>query len=204
MGFRMADCFKLTGIAFVLFYASAPKLFAQSQWQYERSEHEYGLRQAFIEQESVVLGSTCSVRLQFNATQDNQHGDGVLAVEFTVFPMSSIRDFDFEYFEGPFAPVGGQKLMRVTVTNDVGTFVREFSPVGFLSSERGGHGFVFAANSLTRNKQSDVREVLEQTLQGAKSLEVSVVDGKDHAIVLSAAFPLAGSEPIIRALLNGI
>lgn len=34
-------------------------------------------------------------------------------MEFTVFPISSIKDFDFDYFEGPGAPVGSQKLMRV-------------------------------------------------------------------------------------------
>lgn len=202
MGNRMAYYFKLTGIAFFLFFAAAPAAFAQSQWRYEDNQHPP--RHAFIEQKSIVLGSTCSVRLQFNATQDNKHGDGVLALEFTVSPMSSIKGFDFEYFEGPGAPVGAQKLMRVTVTKGGRPFIHTLILTGFLSSEYLDDGFVFAANNLTRNKQGQVRQVLDQVLQGAESLEVAVIDGKDHTIVLSATFPLTGSKPAIEALLKGI
>jgi hypothetical protein len=200
----MAYYCKLTGIAFFLFFAGVPTPFAQSQWQYKGSQYEYGLRQAFIEQTSTVLGSTCSVRLQFNAAQDSKAGDGVLALEFTVSPMSSIKGFDFEYFHGIGAPVGAQKLMRVTVIKGGRPFVHMFSPIGILSSQYLDDGFVFIANNLTRNKQGKVRKVLDQVLQGAESLEVAVIDGKDHAIVLSATFPLAGSKPAIEALLKGI
>jgi hypothetical protein len=198
----MAYYFKLTGIALFLFFAGAPTPFAQSQWRYEDNQHPP--RHAFIEQTSIVLGSTCSVRLQFNATRDNKNGDGVLALEFTVSPMSSIKGFDFEYFEGPGAPVGAQKLMRVTVTKGGRPFIHTLILTGFLSSEYLDDAFVFAANNLTRNKQGQVQKVLDQVLQGAESLEVAIIDGKDHAIVLSATFPLTGSRSAIEALLNGI
>ena len=198
----MAYCLKPTGIAFFLLFAAAPASFAQSQWRYEDNQHPP--RHVFIEQTSIVLGSTCSVRLQFDATQDNKNGDGVLALEFTVSPMSSIKDFDFDYFEGPDAPVGGQKLMRVTVTNGGRPFIHTLILTGFLSSEYLDDGFVFEASNLTRDKQGQVRKVLDQVLQGAESLEVAVIDGKDHAIVLSATFPLTGSKPAIEALLKGI
>jgi hypothetical protein len=46
--------------------------------------------------------------------------------------------------------------------------------------------------------------VLDQVLQGAESLEVAIIDGKDHTIVLSATFPLAGSKSAIESLLKGI
>ena len=198
----MAYCLNLTGIAFLLSFAAAPASFAQSQWRYEDNQHPP--RHAFIEQMSIVLGSTCSVRLQFDATQDNKNGDGVLALEFTVSPMSSIKDFDFDYFEGPGAPVGGQKLMRVTVTKDGRSFIHTLILTGFLSSEYLDDGFVFEATNLTRDKQGQVRKVLDQVLQGAESLEVAVIDGNDHAIVLSATFPLTGSKAAIEALLKGI
>jgi hypothetical protein len=205
MGYRMNYCIKLTGVVFLLFFAGAPTPIAQSQWQYEGSQYEYGLRKAFIEQKSIVLGSTCSTRLQFNATQD--HGKnriGILALEFTVSPMSSIKGFDFEYFDGPGAPVGAQKLMRVTVTKRGRSFIHMLSLIGILGSEYVDDGFVFHTNNLTRNKQGKVRKVLDEVLQGAESLEVDVIDGKDHAIVLSATFPLTGSKPAIEALLKGI
>ena len=73
-----------------------------------------------------------------------------------------------------------------------------------IAQETGSeYTFVFAANSLTRNKQSEVRKVLEQ-VRGAESLEVAITDGHNHALVLSATFPLAGSKPAIEALLKGI
>ena len=198
----MADCFKLTGIAFSLLFAAVPAAFAQSQWRYEDNQHLP--RHAFIEQTAIVLGSTCSVRLQFDATQDNKNGDGVLALEFTVSPKSSIEGFDFDYFEGPGAPVGGQKLMRVTVTKGGNPFIHALILTGFLSSEYLDDGFVFEANNLTRDKQGQVRKVLDQVLQGAEGLEVAVIDGNDHEVVLSATFPLTGSKPAIEALLTGI
>ncbi len=94
--------------------------------------------------------------------------------------------------------------MRVTVTKGGRIFVHELRLVGFLSSEHVDDGFVFAANNLTRNKQGQVRKVLDQVIQGAERLEVAVIDGKDHAIVLSATFPLSGSKAAIEALLKGI
>ena len=102
----MGHCFKLAGIAISLFLAGVSTLFAQSPWRYEINQ--YGLRQAFIEQKSIVLGSDCSTRLRFSATQDRAGKGitGILALELTVSPMSKIQGFDFEYFHGVDAPVG--------------------------------------------------------------------------------------------------
>ena len=197
----MAHSLKFAGVTFFLFFTAVAS-FAQSRWRYEDNQHPP--RHAFIEHTSIVLGSTCSLRLQFNATQDNQNGDGVIALEFTLSPMSSIAGFDFDYFEGPEAPVGGQKLMRVTVTKGGRPFIHTLSLTGFLSSEYLDDGFVFYASNLTRDKEGQVRKVLDQVLQGAEGLEVAVIDGNDHEIVLSATFPLTGSKPAIEALLKGI
>ena len=92
--------------------------------------------------------------------------------------------------------------MRVTVTTGNSSFVHMLAPVGYLGSEYIDDAFVFAANSLTRNKQSEVRKVLEQVLQDAESLEVAIIDGNNQAIILSATFPLAGSKPAIETLLK--
>jgi len=200
---------QVTGIAFFVFLSGVTTAFAQSQWRYEvdrfgNSPHDEN-RRAVIEQKSTILGSTCSTRLQFTATQD--HGKGItgpLALYFTVSPMSSIKGFDFEYFDGPFSPLGNQKLMTVTVTKGGRSFIHRLGLTGYLSSEHLDDGFVFETSNLTRNKQGEVRKLLDEALQGAESLEVAVVDGKDHTIVLSATFPLMGSKTAIEALLKGI
>jgi len=94
--------------------------------------------------------------------------------------------------------------MRVTVTKGGRPFIHTLSLTGFLSSEYLDDGFVFGASNLTRDKRGQVRKVLDQVLQGAESLEVAIIDGKDHAIVLSAAFPLTDSKSAVEALLKGI
>ncbi|HSA89886.1 MAG TPA: hypothetical protein VLF42_08325 [Burkholderiales bacterium] len=194
---------KVTGIALVSLLAGAPALLAQSQWRYEADRH--GHRQAFVEQKSVVLGSTCSTRLRFSATRDRvgKGITGVLALEFAVSPMSSIKGFDFEYFHGVGAPVGSQELMRITITKGGKPFVHTLGAGGYLSSYV-RDGFVFHAEHLARDKQGQVRKVLDQVLQGAESLEVAITDGRNRAIVLSATFPLTGSKPVVEALLKGI
>jgi hypothetical protein len=198
----MAHCFNLTAIALFSVLAAAPTLSAQPQWRYE--VNQYGYKQVFLEQKATVLGSNCSTRLEFNAaTRDRKDSTGYLSLEFTVSPMSSIKGFDFGYFEGVGAPVGGQKLMRITLTKGGKSSVHKWSPIGWLSAEVHG-GFVFSANNPTRDKQGQVRKVLDQVLQGAESLEVAIIDGRNHAIVLSATFPLTGSRSAIEALLKGI
>ena len=199
----MSHSAKLTGIAVLALLVAAPALPAQSQWRYEVNQH--GLREVFIEQKSVVLGSGCSTRLQLTATRDRvgEGALGVLSLQFTVSPMSSIKGFDFEYFHGVGAPVGERKLMRITITKGGEPYAHTLGAGGYLSSYM-GDGFVFHSNNLTRNKQGQVRKVLDQLLQGAESLEIAIIDGHDDTIILSATFPLAGSKPAIEALLKDL
>jgi hypothetical protein len=202
MRHKMTRCFKLTGIAFFLLLAGAPTLLAQPQWQY--TVNQYGYRQAFIEQESIVLGSNCSTYLEFNAaTRIRKDSIPYLSLKFTVSPYSSIKGFDFEYFHGVGAPVGEQKLMRVTITKGGKPSVHKLITGGWLSAEV-DNGFVFNASNPTYDKQSQVRKILDQVLQSAESLEVAIINGKDHLIVLSATFPLTGSKPVIEAFLKGL
>jgi len=203
MRHAIAHCLKITGIALLLFLAGASTALAQPQWRYEVDQ--YGQRRAFLEQQSIVLGSNCAVRLQFNATKDRvgKGITGILALEFTVSPMSSIKGFDFEYFHGAGAPVGSQELMRITITRGGKPFVHALGAGGYLSADV-DDGFVFHAENLTRNRQGQVRKVLDQLLQGAESLEVAIMDGRNPAIVLSASFPLTGSKPALEALLRGL
>ncbi|MBZ0170027.1 hypothetical protein MELA_02889 [Candidatus Methylomirabilis lanthanidiphila] len=197
----MLQWLNLTTAVVVSVLAGAPMVFAQGQWHYEVNQVEF--RKAFIEQTAVVLGSNGSTRLQFTATQDGKGSTGMIALEFTVAPISRIKGFDFGYFEGPGAPVEGQKLMRVTVTKAGQPSVHMLSLGGWLSAEV-NDGFVFSATNQTRDKQGQVRQIITQILQGADSIEVAVIDGSNHAIVLSATFPLKGSQPVFAALVRGI
>lgn len=196
----MTHCLKLTGIALFWIFAGAPALSAQPQWRYE--VNQYGYREAFLEQKSAVLGTDCLTRLEFNAASGDSKGHiAMLSLEFTVSPIAPIKGFDFGYFEGPDAPAGSQKLMRITVTKGGKPFVHRLSLGGWLSAEV-EDGFVFNASHPTRNRRGAVRKILDQVQQGAESIEVAIIDGHNHAIALSATFPLAGSKQAIEALLK--
>lgn len=93
--------------------------------------------------------------------------------------------------------------MRVTVTKAGQPSVHMLSLGGWLSAEV-KDGFVFSATNQTRDKQGPVRQIITQILQGADSIEVAVIDGSNHAIVLSATFPLKDSQPVFAALVRGI
>lgn len=188
-------------IALVSVFANTPVLHAQSQWRFEANQ--YDLRKASIEQKSIALGVNCSTRLQFQATQDGKGSTGMLGLEFTISPISLIKKFDFGYFEGPDAPVGGRKLMRVTVFKEGKPFVHTLGLGGWGSAEV-DDGFVFGTSSRTSNKEGTVRKIIDQVLQGAESLEVAIIDSKNRSIILSAPFPLLGSKPAIESLLKGI
>ncbi len=192
---------RLIKIVLVLALIGLPLLTIQAQWQY--NANQYGFRKAFVEQRSTVLGSDCYTRLQFNATEDGEGSTGVIALEFTVAPVSSINKFDFGYFEGPDAPVNDQKLMRVTLTGDGNSTVHMLSLSGWFSAEV-DDGFVFSATNLTREKQGQVRQILDQLLKVSESIEVAIIDGLDYSVVLSAVFPLSGGKPSFEALLDGI
>lgn len=197
----MNHCLKISGIIFFAFLAGASTTFAQPRWHYKVDQ--YGVRRAFIDQKSTVLGSTCSTRLEFHATQDGPNSTGALGLDFTVSPTTSIKGFDFDYFDGPGAPVGDHELMRITVTKGGKRFVHAVTLVGYFSADV-ADGFVFETNNLTDNKQGQVRKVLDQMLQNAISIEVAVTDGENHKRVLSATFPLTGSKLVFEALLKGI
>lgn len=195
-------------IGFSVLVAGASTACAPPPWQYEvdrfASRPEAELRRAFIEQESILLGSRCSARLEFTVTRDDGAGaTGMLNLEFTVSPAGSIPDFDFQYFEGPDAPARGQTLMTITVTQGSEHVVRTFGQNGYWSAEV-DDGFAFQTASMTRDRESDVRRLLDQLREGARSIEISVTDGRNPAIVLSASFPLSSSEAVFEALLEGI
>ena len=204
----MTRYLRSTGIVFLAFLASASTVLAQPQWQYKvdrfGSKPREENRRAAMEQTTTVLGSTCSTRLQFMATQDQGEGvTGLLSLEFTVSPAESIKGFDFRYFEGPDAPGGDQKLMRITVTRADKRFVHTFYQAGYWSAEVDG-GFVFETSDVTRDKRSPFRKLLNQLREGGQSLEIAVTDGKNPARVISVTYPLSGSKSVFKALLEGL
>lgn len=188
-------------IAIISILSASSYLPAQSQWTYAVNQH--GFRKTTLQQPSVILGVNCSTRLEFHCTQDSKGATGMLALQFTVFPIAPIKNFDFGYFEGPDAPVGGQKLMKVTLSKAGKQTTYSMRLGGWLSGEI-EDGFVFSANSKTRDRSGQIRKVLDQVIQGAESIEVAIIDGKNRSTILKTTFPLIGGKASFEAILKGL
>lgn len=167
------------------------------------------MRHAFIEQKATGLGEHCSARLQFWATQDlGKDALGSLALDLTVSPIRSIKGFDFDYFVGEDGRASNQTFIRVTVFKSGERFVHCFGVYGLYEYKydpfTGYTGMTFETNNLIDNKQGPVWKLVDQLLKGADRMETVVIDGKNHATILTVTFPLAGSKPTLAALLKGL
>jgi hypothetical protein len=187
----------------VAFLASPQLLRAQSHWTYSVNNH--GLKEMHIDQRATILGRSCITRLKFICTHDSKDGgaSGALSMELTIAPATEIKEFNFDFFEGPDAPVGKQELMKIVLIR--GATRTEFRvPVGGWASAEGEDGFSFGTSSLTRDKTGHVRKILNGILSGAESIQVSVIDGIDPTKVISASFPTAPDLQSFRELMQGL
>jgi hypothetical protein len=180
---------------------SLQPLKAQSPWRF--AVNQYGLRETYFDENSVVLGVSCSARLKFICAQESEGATGTVSMEFTISPSSKIPGFDFEYFEGPDAPADGKKLMKITLTQGGRQTKFQVGLGGWFSAEI-DDGFVFGSGTPTRTKTGDMRKVVERILGGAESIEVAVSDGNDPSKVIVVAFPVATGKPSFQALMRGI
>jgi hypothetical protein len=176
-------------------------LHAEEQWKF--SVNQYDLRETYIDQQAVVLGVPCNSRLKFICTQDQKGATGCLSMEFTIAPYSKIAGFDFEFFEGPDAPVGGKKLMSITLAKDGKQTRIQESPGGWVSAEI-EDGFVFGYATPTKNRNGYMRKVINQIIGGAETIEVAVTDGKNPSKVVSVIFPVVNGRESFKSLLKGI
>ncbi len=174
---------------------------AQEQWKF--SVNQYDLRESYIDQQADVLGVPCTSRLKFMCTQDQKGATGYLSMELTIAPYSKIAGFDFEFFEGPDAPVGGKKLLSITLAK-AGKQIRFQESLGGWVSAEVEDGFVFGAGTPTKNRNGSMRKIINQMIGGTETIEVAVTDGKKPSRVVSVIFPVANGRECFNALLKGI
>jgi len=184
----------------VAFFSLSP-LIAQEQWKF--SVNQYDLRETHFDKKSTILGIPCITRLKFQCAQDGKGATGYLSMYFTISNSSKITGFDLGYFDGPGAEVGKKKLMRITLMKNG---VKSEFHVGLsgTGSAEIDDGFVFETGTPTKNKNGYMRKIVDEILAGAESIEVAVVDGKDHSKVIVGSFPLTNGRQGFQGLLQGI
>jgi hypothetical protein len=188
-------------IALILGSLTFSSLHAEEPWKF--SVNQYDLKETYIDQQVVVLGVPCTSRLKFMCTQDQKGATGYLSMEFTITPYSRIAGFDFEFFEGPDAPIGGKKLLIITLAK-AGKQIRFQESLGGWVSAEIEDGFVFGSGTPTKNRNGYMRKVINQIIGGAETIEVAVTDGKNPSKVVSVIFPAAKGRESFKSLLKGI
>ncbi|MGA3085921.1 MAG: hypothetical protein ABSE95_14180 [Thermodesulfobacteriota bacterium] len=191
------------------FIAAAIMLFgpqsspAQDNWKY--SVNQYDLREVSTEQKLTIFETPCIARLKFICTQDSRDksATGYLSLEFTISPASKVQGFDFGYFEGPDAPVGAKKLMKITLIQGEKRSSFQVPLNGWLSAEV-DDGFTFGTGTPTRNKIGYMRKVVEAILAGADSIEVIVFNGPHRNKSIAAIFSVAADRLHFKAMMQGI
>ena len=141
------------------------------------------------EQKTMVLGVNCTTRIDIIPSRKAENTRTVSSLEFTVAPVSSIKGFNFGYFEGPQAPAGGQKLMKVSITRAGKTSVQTLALNGYYSAEI-ADGYVFETTGSSSGRADVITAMLSEIAQGAESIEVAITNGKDRSTVLSSTFTI--------------
>ena len=188
-------------IAVILGSLTFSSLYAEEQWKF--TVNQYDLRETYIDQQADLLGVPCASRLKFICTQDQKGTTGYLTMEFTIAPYSKIAGFDFEFFEGPDASVGGKKLLSITLAK-AGKQIRFQESLGGWVSAEVEDGFVFGVGTPTKNRNGSMRKVINQITGGAETIEVAVTDCKNSSKIVSVIFPVANGRESFKSLLKGI
>lgn len=141
------------------------------------------------EQTNEVLGASCKTRLEIIPSRKAERSRTLSVLEFTVAPASSIKGFNFDYFEGPKSPAGSHQLMKVSITRAGKTSVHQFGQNGFYSGEI-ADGFVFQTVGSSSGRADVITALLSEIARGAESIEVAITNGKDRSTVLSSTFAI--------------
>jgi hypothetical protein len=177
--------------------AAAVLLFSScvsSGWQYYATK--YDLRSAKISMRGHVNGSPARTSLEINCSPGR---NGTIGLTYTVFGATGISGFDFNSFEGPYAPAFAWKLADIEVVKPSGTVKVKTAVAG---SYTGTDDFSFTVNAMNAGA-SDVRRIAEMIFSGAASITVTIHDMKNQKAVICTLFPAAEAGPVIEKVLRG-
>lgn len=196
---RIAVCLLTITLALVL----TEQLHAQGIWQYSRNQ--FDRREVHTRKNVTVFGTPCSALLTFICTQDSKdkHITGMLSLEFTISPASKVHGFDFEYFEGPGAPGGGQTLMTITLVSGEKHSRFQVPLSGWWSADV-DDGFTFGTSTPTRDRNGYMRKIVAGILGGAESIEIEIVDGPRKKKAILATFPVSADRHHFQAMMQGM
>lgn len=180
-------------------------VYSQNNWHYSTDKND--LRQMYMEQSIKVFGQACTGQLRFICTQDDKNYpddiSGALSMEFTIYPVSKIKNFNYMGFQESEYPAKNKDLIKITLINNKKR--TEFkAPLGSWWNGYIKDAFTFGYSTLTKDKSGNMRKILDQILSGAQTIEITVYNKTDQQKFITASFPLASGKKQFQALMKGI
>jgi hypothetical protein len=156
----------------------------------------YGLRIATISKKGSAAGHAIKTALSVLCRPGKE---GTISINYTVYDADTGGGFNFDSFEGPYAPAASKKLMDIGVAAPGGTLNIQTEVAGYYLQNK---TFIFSRSALNSAK-SDARAVAEALIKGAESIRITVHDMIDPAKVIETDFPAAQARSVIEKTVDG-
>ncbi len=163
-------------------------------WQF--SANKYDLRTAQITAEGRVNGRAIHTKLSLDCKPGP---DGTVGICYFIYDADMIKEFNFDVFEGPYAPASSKKLTDVDVVSSRGTTRITASVAGFYAEY---NVFCFCMSAMNRGK-SDARKIAEALMKGADNIIITVHDMKNPAVQCKTNFPAMNASTVIEKTIRG-
>jgi hypothetical protein len=160
------------------------------------SINNYDLRTASITANGKSNGSDVKTMLSVVCRPGR---DGTVSILYTVYGTDKAGGFDFDSFEGPYAPAALKKLANIETATSREAIDYETSISGSYLEK---NTFVFSASAMNTG-MSGVRTVAETLGKGVKSITMTVHDMNDGSKQVRTEFPAGNAQPAIDKTITG-
>ncbi len=125
----------------------------------------------------------------------------VTTIEFVVRKTGRVKDFNFDSFEGPYAPNLRKKLVEFNRHTEKGTDKWLAMVHGSYGADDRADAFRFGLSSF--NDPDKTNSIAQTLASGTASLTVIAHDGRDWNRTLEATFPKLDPNTETASVLNG-
>ena len=127
-------------------------------------------------------------------------GRGYVEFVYTVKRARDMKNFNFTDFEGPDAPAGAKKLVRVIVYSKSHNVTAKVSVTGGLKGDDpDAFEFSFAARGY---RKGDITRLVDTIRQGASMISVTVHDYRDSKKTIHTDFSTTGASNAVDRLMK--
>ncbi len=124
-----------------------------------------------------------------------------ISFDYEVFDPEKVTSFDFNYFEGPYAPAMQKQMVLIRTKSLSKTQEWRFSTAGGYGGYAEQRTFFFSPN--TFNSPDRTSEFVRTIAEGGVEVTLIAYDHRDGHKTIEATFPPIGVESDVAKLLKG-